>query len=887
MLQIRSFCLWSVLTLLGATLCSNAQIRANGFIDNTFKQPTCLANASVNFVTRAVLVEADGRIIVGGQFSTPSACANGMVRLQTSGDRDNTFGSQLSPTDFVTSIATQSTGKVIIGGQLTASGPSFPVTRLNANGGLDASFTRLLGQQLIANALVVQGDDKVIAVGTSGGLGFIYRFMPDGTTDGAFANGIVTGATDNNQGISAVAIHLSKIVVGGSFRLFGLESRDGLAWLSATGDLDPLLHAPITNANVQALLVQPDGKLLVAGKFTTVAGPNICLTRLTVFGTRDSSFNDVNGLGITAFALALQPDGKILVGHSLGVMRLTSGGDLDTSFGPLNAPGSFGTEATLVTALARTAEGDVMVGATRVFDTASTRRGVARLFGNLPPAPVITQQPVNQTVDAGTNVTFSIIATGAPPITFQWRKNAVSIKNETNSSLVLVDVDSTDAANYTVIASNSGGSRTSVVARLSVTFQTAPLTLITNGAGMILPKLPAELEIGREFMITAKPLSGNIFSNWSGGVTSSSPFLTFTMQTNLVIVANFVPSPFIPAVGVYNGIFYDTNAPAHGNAGAFTATLDANGVLKGSLRISTHAGKFTTTFSAERTTSTNVAVTAIGTSVTLTLEVDTANAIIRGAVSFRAIGGILIPTSDTNVSTLVAYRNPFSSKLNPAPTAGLFNAALPGRDDSTTSRFGDGFVALTVSTAGRVSGKGTLPDGTALKILSATSANAQVPVYAPLYSGRGSIFGWLTVTNSDLNDVAGTLWASLGPVGGGIYTVPGASNQIDVMGSHYVAPAAGTPAITLTNGVAILSHGNLVEPLTNSITLGGDNKIVGDNQLTIAISPAKGSVKGTFVDPSSGAKRALKGIALPKQNQLRGFFLGDDETGRLFVGEAP
>jgi uncharacterized protein (DUF2147 family) len=93
--------------------------------------------------------------------------------------------------------------------------------------------------------------------------------------------------------------------------------------------------------------------------------------------------------------------------------------------------------------------------------------------------------------------------------------------------------------------------------------------------------------------------------------------------------------------------------------------------------------------------------------------------------------------------------------------------------------------------------------------------------------------------------------------------------------------------LALNNGVVILSGGNVAEPITNSITLSGDNKITGDNQLTMTISPAKGSMTGSFIDPSSGKRRTLKGIALPKQNQARGFFLGTDESGRVFVGEAP
>ncbi len=877
--------LWSALLLLGATTSSRAQFRANGYIDTSFTAP-CLANNSVDFAPRAFWVQPDDRILVGGHFGSPAACANALIRLRTNGVTDTTFSSPFAATDFVAGIGVQSNGKAIVGGRLTGSGMAFPVTRLGTNGALDGSFTRLNNPLLVANALAVQPiDDRIVVAGAantgSGIIGFVSRFDPNGATDNNFVSAL-TDVTLNNQGISAVALQGSKIIIGGNFKLVNNTNREGLAWLNGTdGSLDLVLRAPITNADVRAILLQPDGKILVAGNFTTDTGANAFLTRLNAGGLRDTSFTTLHGFNVFGLALALQPDGKILLSHNFGVVRITTNGVIDESFGPLNAQGFLGTDATLAFAVARTADGNVLVGAARVNDGITTRRGVARLLGNVPPPPVITQQPATQNVEAGANATFSIIATGAPPILFQWRKNAVAIKGETNSTLLLVDVDSTDAGNYTVIASNPGGSVTSLVAKLFVNFQTAPLTLITNGAGVILPKLSGELEIGREFSITARPVSGNIFSNWLSGISPSEPqpivsgpTLTFVMQSNLTIVANFVPSPFIPVVGVYNGLFFDTNSPAHANAGAFTATLDANGGLKGSVRMGTRVRKFTTAFSAERIAVTNIAATATDPALTMALELDAINSVMTGTISFSS-----------NITTLRACRNPFSN-ANRASTAGLYNGALPGADDPTLAPAGDGFTALTVSTAGRVSGKGTLADGTALKIAGATSRDAQVPVYVPLYSGRGSVFGWLTVTNGDLNDVAGTLWwTKPGTVGGAFYP-KGFSNQIETIGSRYVAPPSGTPVLTLVNGVATLSGGDLISPLTNSITLGGDNKIASDNQLTLAISAPKGAVKGSFVDASSNTKRSIKGIALPKQNQARGFFLGADQSGRLFVGEA-
>ena len=78
--------------------------------------------------------------------------------------------------------------------------------------------------------------------------------------------------------------------------------------------------------------------------------------------------------------------------------------------------------------------------------------------------------------------------------------------------------------------------------------ETAPLTIQITGSGSTTPNLDGRnLVIGREYKITAKPQAGQVFSNWSGGVSSSEAALEFTMQSNLVLQANFVPNPFSPA----------------------------------------------------------------------------------------------------------------------------------------------------------------------------------------------------------------------------------------------------------------------------------------------------------------------------------------------------
>src|SRR5262249_20989707 len=83
--------------------------------------------------------------------------------------------------------------------------------------------------------------------------------------------------------------------------------------------------------------------------------------------------------------------------------------------------------------------------------------------------PVMTTQPISQSVAPGTNVSFFATATGTAPIFYQWRKNGADIPGATGSLLTLLNVQTNDAGSYQAVATNAFGSVTSLVAMLTVT----------------------------------------------------------------------------------------------------------------------------------------------------------------------------------------------------------------------------------------------------------------------------------------------------------------------------------------------------------------------------------------------------------------------------------
>ncbi|HEU0009372.1 MAG TPA: immunoglobulin domain-containing protein [Verrucomicrobiae bacterium] len=82
--------------------------------------------------------------------------------------------------------------------------------------------------------------------------------------------------------------------------------------------------------------------------------------------------------------------------------------------------------------------------------------------------PTISSQPQSQTAQPGATVSFIVVARGDPPITYQWRRGSVNITNATGPVLTLSNVQSTNAATYTVVIANNSGTITSSGATLSL-----------------------------------------------------------------------------------------------------------------------------------------------------------------------------------------------------------------------------------------------------------------------------------------------------------------------------------------------------------------------------------------------------------------------------------
>jgi len=291
-----------LLFLLAAT--GRAQSALDGFDPNA------------NDVVRVVVTQPDGKILIGGDFTTlspnggASVTRNHIARINPDGTLDSAFDANANGT--VNSIAVQADGKVLAGGSFTSIGgqPRNRLARLDATTGSADSFDPNADKTVFAIAL--QTDGKILAGGFFANIGGQPRnriARLDATS--GFADTFDPNA--NGPEIFAIVVQPDgRILAGGFFTTIGGQTRNNIARLDPTTGLADSF-SPNASDEVRCMAVQADGKVLAGGFFTLIGGQSRNnLARLdAVTGLADSFSPNPSG-GV--FTLAVQADGKILAG---------------------------------------------------------------------------------------------------------------------------------------------------------------------------------------------------------------------------------------------------------------------------------------------------------------------------------------------------------------------------------------------------------------------------------------------------------------------------------------------------------------------------------------------------------------------------------------------
>ena len=326
------------------------RLNTDGTVDNTFVVPVGFA-ATVKCIT----LQPDGKIFLGCYFvNFDNTSCRGILRLNTDGSKDSSFNTTVGfdvLTDseaMVRSIAVQPDGMIIVAGHLHYF-DNFPInhiTRLDSNGNRDTTYTNITkGFDNQVESSEQQSDGKTLVSGKFGSYNgmptkYLSRLNSDGSLDNSFNfadQGFTFNLpynTQNSANIKTIVAQADgKIIIGGDFTGNGSSTSSCIARLNSDGTLDNGFFAGtgFAGGSVQKILLQPDGKIIVSGDFTsynTVACEKII--RLNTNGTRDMTLASV--FNSNSYDIALQPDGKILVGGSNIMLRLNPNGSLDTTF---------------------------------------------------------------------------------------------------------------------------------------------------------------------------------------------------------------------------------------------------------------------------------------------------------------------------------------------------------------------------------------------------------------------------------------------------------------------------------------------------------------------------------------------------------------------------
>ena len=259
-------------------------------------------------------------------------------------------------------------------------------------------------------------------------------------------------------------------------------------------------------------------------------------------------------------------------------------------------------------------------------------------------------------------------------------------------------------------------------------------------------------------------------------------------------------------------------------------------------------------------------------SVTVTLQLD-----LSGAT--QQITGT-VTDNENWLAALTANRAMFDGRTLVAPQAGQYTLVLPG---TTNPSCGDGYAIASISRAGVARLAGVLADGTRISEAALISTNGDWPVYVPLYSGLGSIISWLSVSNAPDQDLGGTLNWVRPAFPKAKYYKDGFSFQTTAIGSRYQKPGVGTNVLGLASAQLTLSDGNLVSNLVNQLVLGTGNQVNSQN-VALKLTPANGYFQGGIVPPGATRATAFSGVVLQNQQVGRGFFLGTNQSGTVFLG---
>jgi hypothetical protein len=403
------------------------------------------------------------------------------------------FGSAISAAAAPTATVVPSAGSYqSAGGQLT-----FTVTLAysGALSGLDLELTTPSGWKYVSTAgtnipqTVPSADD----LGTFG-FAFVYSTVPT-TSPASFTftvsypanmtgDKVVSGikASFTDEATSAVqVVNVPNITITAPGGSTGTQAQT-ITFASLAGKTfgaAPFAVAATSSSSLPVTISVMSGPATISSGTVTLTGAGTVVLRATQAGNAtyaaatpvDQSFTVAKATPVITWPIPA----SVTAGTTLGAMQLNATASVPGSFTYTPAAG------TVLTAGSQTLTATFTPNDSADYNGATASVTLSVLSAGS--APTITTQLQSQTTTAGGSATFTVVASGTGPFTYQWRKGGVNISGATNASYTITGVQSAASGSYDVVVGNTAGSVTSAAATLTVSAAAASTATVVPSAG--------------------------------------------------------------------------------------------------------------------------------------------------------------------------------------------------------------------------------------------------------------------------------------------------------------------------------------------------------------------------------------------------------------------
>jgi uncharacterized repeat protein (TIGR02543 family) len=406
----------------------------------------------------------------------------------------------------------------------------------------------------------------------------------------------------------------------------------------------------------------------------------------------------------------------------------------------------------------------------------------------------------------------------------------------------------------------------------------APLNVEIVGEGSVKPDLrKEELEVGNTYTLTAEPATGWVFSSWSGSQSATSAKLSFTMQTNQTLRAEFKPNPFKIIAGDFNGLIFQTNAVRPDYSGYFTLTTSARGAFKVRLQLGGRNHELNGQFDAD------------GQASAVLLDEQNQALGIRFNLNWRETPDMITGSlfTERGAAEVLGDRQAFDGKEKRSPQAGNYTLSL-SLPESVVAPIGNAYALVQVTEDGRILMKGRLGDGTPIEQTTYISPSGVWPFYATPHGNGSVLIGWLRFANEPFGDVHGRLnWIRPSNRGTNAASL-GWQHTLSTMGSKYTPPARKQKLLNWPGGLLGVDSGGLPEMQVFQLIIQDNNDVsfpgLKPEVVNLKLAPDTGYFSGQFAYPGLNKLVPIEGVVLQKQNYGAGFFLTPNVAGRVFLG---